>query len=74
MMNVFLLWHVHDLGEEEDAKLLGVYSSEQKAEAARQRAVALPGFRECPEGFLVDRYELDQDYWTEGYVTMRYRP
>lgn len=71
-MEVYLLWHAQDLEEETDVKLLGVYSSQQKAEAARLRASDKPGFREHPEGFHIGRYEIDQDCWTEGFVTVRW--
>ena len=69
-MDVFLLWHVHEFPDgEEDAKLIGVYSTREKAEQARQRLAVHPGFRELPEGFQVSAYQLDRDHWTEGYVT-----
>ncbi len=70
-MDVYLLWHVHELPDgEEDGKLIGVYSSRELAEQARLRALGSPGFREIPEGFIVDRYTVDEDHWTEGYVTV----
>jgi len=65
MDRVFLLWHEHD----DDGKLIGVYSSEENAIAARGRVTDKPGFVEVPEGFTIDAYELDKDHWTEGYVT-----
>jgi hypothetical protein len=69
-MDVFLLWHVHGFPDgEEDAKLLGVYSSRELADQARRRALLLPGFRDVPNGFQVSTYSLDKDCWTEGYVT-----
>lgn len=67
---VFLLWHVRETPDgSEDAKLIGIYSTAELAEQARQRAAALPGFRDRPTGFIVDRYTLDRDHWTEGFVT-----
>jgi hypothetical protein len=70
-MTVFLLWHVNELpGGEEASKLIGVYSSQQAAEAARERTVQLPGFRDSPDGFAVDSYEVDRDQWREGFVTV----
>jgi hypothetical protein len=70
VMNVFLLWHENELpGEKEEFKLVGVYSSKEAADAARQRAAQLPGFREAPDGFTIESYKLDQDQWQEGYVT-----
>jgi len=70
-MDVFLLWHVHEMPDgEEDAKLIGVYATAEDAEAARLRVLPQPGFRDSPEGFQVSRYPIGQDHWTEGYVTM----
>jgi hypothetical protein len=70
-MNVFLLWHVNALpGGEEDSKVLGVYSTRVLAEPVQKRAVQLPGFRELPNGFTIDSYDVDRDEWREGYVTV----
>lgn len=69
MTKVYLLWHQHGEDDEEDAKLLGVYSTEAAATARQAEAVLLPGFRRFPDGFLIDGYELDRDEWTEGFAT-----
>jgi hypothetical protein len=74
---VFLVYHVHSFSprvpgfppDEEDVKLIGVYSTESAANAAVRRAGALPGFSDDPEGFEVVRYQIDKDEWTHGYVT-----
>jgi hypothetical protein len=59
-MKVFLLWHTHAFPNgEEDAKLIGVYSSSESAQAAQQRASSLPGFCDAPEGFSINPYEVD---------------
>jgi hypothetical protein len=74
-MNVFLLWHVHELpGDEEDEKLIGVYSSLERAEQAQQRAATQRGFRDAPTGFCIDPYAVDEDHWTQGYVTEMQKP
>jgi hypothetical protein len=70
MMQVFLLWHSHDLGNgETNDKLIGVYSSVEEAEAAKTRKLLFVGFREAPEGFLISPYEVNRDAWSEGYIT-----
>jgi hypothetical protein len=70
-MDVFLLWHTHEMPDgEEDDKLIGVYTSAEDAEAARLRALPLPGFRDHAEGFQISRYTVGEDQWTEGYVTV----
>ena len=68
---VYLLWHTYDLDEEEEVKLLGVYSTEVKARARIERARLLPGFANHLENFHIDAYVLDEDQWTEGFVTQR---
>jgi homoserine kinase type II len=67
---VYLLWHIHDLGDGETSeKLLGVYSTEERANARIAVATTLPGFREASTGFEVARYKIDFDEWGEGYIT-----
>jgi hypothetical protein len=29
-----------------------------------------PGFAEHPEGFATDSYEVDEDQWSDGFVTV----
>jgi hypothetical protein len=79
---VFLVQHLHLLPhDEEDIKVVGVYTSRAAAVAAIERVAKQPGFRDFPaiidpatsasnaEGFYVDEYALDLDHWSEGYVT-----
>lgn len=67
---VFLLWHVHDLGNgHDDEKLIGVYRTEDEAKAAIKRLCTQPGFVDAPSGFQICAYRVDEDHWTEGYST-----
>jgi len=66
-LEVFLLWHTNP--ETEDDKLIGVYSSMERAAEARSRALIKPGFRSQPDGFCIGRREIDRDDWTEGFTT-----
>jgi hypothetical protein len=83
MATVFVVQHLHVLPQgEEDVKLIGVYSTQSSAIAAVERLREAPGFREFPElvdasnaptgtqGFYVDEYSLDLDYWPEGFETV----
>ncbi|MEV7182359.1 hypothetical protein [Kitasatospora sp. NPDC093679] len=54
----------------DDAKLLGVYSTEALAEERIHRARLLPGFAEEPDCFHIGEYTLDRDEWTEGFVRL----
>ena len=71
MESVFLLSHVHEFGDrEDDEKIIGVYASRIDAEAAIQRVRNQPGFAECPNGFVIDEYEIGKDHWVEGFITV----
>jgi hypothetical protein len=71
MKHVFIVQHEHTLPNGvEDTKLIGAYSSEANAQRAVERLLSAPGFRDTPGGFSIDRYELDEDNWVEGFVTV----
>ncbi len=68
-MKVFVLQHVHQVtSEQKDSKLIGIYSTHERARAAQSRIAKLAGFHSALNGFHIDEYELDSDHWTEGYV------
>jgi hypothetical protein len=69
MNTVFVLQHSYTIGDREEVKLIGVYASVAGAEAAVSRMGGLPGFRDHPDGFHVDAYQLGQDHWQEGFIT-----
>lgn len=60
-------WADEQAGDE--VKLLGTYSSRERAVDRITSAAMLPGFRDEPRCFHIDEYVIDRDYWTEGYVT-----
>jgi hypothetical protein len=65
---VYLLWHTHTLdGGGSDEKLLGVYSTEEKANERMLSASELPGFSASPSGFEVARYVVDRDESGQGF-------
>ena len=62
-------------------ELVGVYHSLEAAHSAVERLRTQPGFRDHPrivdpeqdtdeQGFHIGAYPLDQDHWSEGYVTL----
>ena len=71
LMIVFVVQHIHMIGDdgEEDTKMIGVYSNQEKAKEAVKRLQLQPGFRDTPEGFSIDPYTLDEDNWVEGYTS-----
>ncbi|MFJ9371586.1 hypothetical protein ACIRRA_45385 [Nocardia sp. NPDC101769] len=71
--------HVDDDGdldwdeqEGDEVKFLGVYSTEQRAQERILEARTLPGFRDEPDCFHIDRYQVDKGHWTSGYFTYHY--
>ena len=51
----------------DDAKRLGVYSSDAAAQARIESARTLPGVSDEPDCFQITLYALDKDKWTEGF-------
>lgn len=74
-MKVFLLQHsyeyeIYDDIKVEETKVIGIYSSEKKADEAKARFKVKEGFKRFPEEcFFMDEYQLDQDHWEEGFIT-----
>jgi hypothetical protein len=69
--SVWLLWHGDDIEDDTpDAKLLGVYSTETRARDRIERSRQVAGFMDYPDAFVVARYDVDKDEWTEGFVTI----
>jgi hypothetical protein len=67
-----MLHHVDEFEDgHEDVKLIGVYTSEELAQAALERVRNQPGFQERPDGFVISEVRLDKDSWLEGYITIR---
>ena len=68
---VFILFHVHKRkNQEDDEKIIGVYATKRAGEMAITRAKLLPGFRNFTRGFIIDKYEIGKDHWTEGFMTV----
>jgi hypothetical protein len=69
--SIQLLWFVRERDQGEDTELLiGVYETEQLAQAAIERLRGQPGFVRYPQGFQICSYELNKDHWTEGFARM----
>jgi homoserine kinase type II len=68
--NVYILFHINKLNDE-DSKIVGVYSSKENAQKAKKKMKTLPGFKDSPNSFILDRYELDKEYWSDGFITVK---
>jgi len=77
MDSVFVLQHSYQLNDEsssEETKLIGIYSTRAIAEMAIERLKKQPGFKDLPEYFSIEEYQIDQDNWTEGFASESYVP
>jgi hypothetical protein len=68
-MTVHLLWHVRG-GDEANAELLGVYTSRERALDGKKRASQRTGFRDHPDASVIDEDDLEEDYRTDGFVSV----
>lgn len=71
MQEVYVLQHSYALQNGcDETKLLGVFSSEDKAQQAIEMYRTLPGFCEHLQDFHLDKYLMNERYWTEGFFTI----
>ncbi len=70
MQHVFVVQHEYELADHDEVKFIGVYATREDAERAVERIKQQPGFRDFPDGFCIDDYEVGKDHWTEGFVTV----
>ena len=71
LKKVYILHHIHEFeNNQENIKLIGVFSSKEKALKVLANHKILPGFKDAPNGFSIDEYTIDRIGWTEGFVTI----
>lgn len=77
MNKVYILWHTYELhddyGTHDEVKLIGVFSTEQKACKTIEMLKDKSGFTDYPiDCFEVSEALIDQPDWTEGFFTYKY--
>lgn len=75
--DVFLLWHTHnltdDFGTHEEVKLIGAFSSEEKANEAIGQLQDKEGFRDFPIScFEIAKTKIDRVSWADGFFVAHY--
>lgn len=68
MRSVYVLFHTAEAPLADEDRLIAVFSDQGEAVQAIETLRAKPGFRDSPQGFGLDEYELDKDYWQEGFA------
>lgn len=75
LQEVYILHHGRDLEDgHEDIKILGIFSSESKASELVKKYKKMPGFKDSPDGFSINKYIIDKSEWTEGFTTLNEFP
>lgn len=70
MKIVYFLYHLRDEDtDDEDIKLIGIYTDRDLAIKAKERVINKSGFADYPGGFRIISIELDRDSWVEGITT-----
>jgi hypothetical protein len=69
---MFILQHSYEWEHQgetiEETKLIGIYSTREKAEQIIEKYKILPGFKKHPLNcFYIDELKLDEDHWKEGF-------
>lgn len=77
MEKIYILWHTYELkdsyGAHDEAKLIGVFSTEQKAKDTIDMLKDKEGFADYPaDSFEISEALIDKPEWTEGFFTYRY--
>ena len=71
MTTIYMLYYIRSKNtDNEDIKLIGVYSTESKAQETIERLHEKPGFRDWPQGFEIAGTVLDRDGWIDGFLDL----
>ncbi|MCX7923119.1 MAG: hypothetical protein N3B21_14075 [Clostridia bacterium] len=68
MKKVYLLQHSYEYDDCEETKIIGIYSSKEKADLVIEKYKKLPGFKHYPDCFFIDGYKIDEDNWQDGFL------
>ena len=69
MKKVFLLQNSYEKNNGfEETKIIGIFSTYQKAEETIVEYRIKKGFVDHPDDFFIDEYLLDEKNWSEGFV------
>ena len=69
MKSVYLLQHSYEVNGCDETKVIGIYETKEKAEETIEKLKRLPGFERYPDSFCIDKYEINQDHWIEGFIS-----
>ena len=73
MTTIYLVRHLDKEADDDDdmEKIIGVYSTEERALKTLERLRDKPGFRENPDHWQIERITLDKDsFWADGFSSI----
>ena len=65
---VYFLQHEYSIGVADFVTEIGAFSSYFGALKAQIKAMCSDKFKKYPKGFTIDKCEINEDNWTEGFV------
>lgn len=68
---VYLIHHTsinRDNDDDENVKLIGVFSSKKNAIEAIEKLKLQPGFKDEIDNFSTDEYTVNEICWSEGFI------
>ena len=73
-MKIYVLSHEYWYGDykykyKEESRFIGIYLTRREALKALERFKKIRGFSSHLDGFYIDKTEIDQLSWTDGYRT-----
>jgi hypothetical protein len=63
-----VLFHTSETASGNEDRLIGLFRDAATACHVVDRLRAEKGFRESPQGFVIDEYKIDEDNWIEGFA------
>ena len=70
MQKIYYLYHVrYEDTDDEDFRIIGIYSSRKQAKLAIERMKKKPGFIDFPDDFQIIQDVINREGWLEGFVT-----
>ena len=71
---VYLLEHLPDRDTDKEdmerLKTIGIFDSKQQAEMAIEQLKTQTGFKDYPNDFIIDTYEVNELAWSEGFISV----
>ena len=70
MQKIYYLYYVrYEDTDDEDFRIIGIYSSSKQAKLAIERMKKKTGFIDFPNGFQIIPSVLNRAEWLDGFVT-----